>query len=177
MSSVDSALNSAATIWTNDIYRPFIKPNGEPRHYLVVGRIITVIFLFTAMICANYADGFDSIYELIQSIFAVFQGPVLSIIVLGVLWKRATATGALVGLLSGVSFSIIINLVQNNSSDGNHLFHTDDPFLYIAWWSFVTSMTVTILVSLVTKPKTPEELEGLVYVRGMASTNEGTSNE
>ncbi|HIA47223.1 MAG TPA: hypothetical protein EYN96_04470, partial [Candidatus Hydrogenedentes bacterium] len=49
MSSVDSALNSASTIWTKDIYQPFFKPDADPHHYLVVGRIITVVFLMTAM--------------------------------------------------------------------------------------------------------------------------------
>lgn len=176
MSSVDSALNSAATIWTKDIYQPFFKPDADPHHYLVVGRIVTVIFLFTAMICANFADGFDSIYTLIQTIFGLFQGPVLAIIVLGVLWRRATANGALVGLLSGVACSVSLNLIQIYSSEGNKLFHTADPFLYIAWWSFVWAIVTTIVVSLFTKPKTAEELEGLVYKRGMKAADTEMSN-
>lgn len=176
MSSVDSALNSAATIWTKDIYQPYFKPDGDPHHFLVVGRIVTVIFLFTAMICANFADGFDSIYTLIQTIFGLFQGPVLAIVVLGVLWKRSTAMGALVGLLSGVSFSVLLNVIQIYASDDNKLFHTADPFLYIAWWSFVASILITIIVSLLTKPKTDEELEGLVYKRGVKSDNTENAN-
>ncbi|MBN4046730.1 sodium/solute symporter [bacterium AH-315-P07] len=176
MSSVDSALNSASTIWTKDIYQPFFKPDADPHHYLVVGRIITVIFLFTAMICANFADGFDSIYTLIQTIFGLFQGPVLAIVVLGAIWKRATATGALVALLSGVAFSVLLNLIQAYSSEGNKLFHADDPFLYVAWWSFVWAIVTTIVVSLFTKPKTPEELKGLVYDRGRNTVAKEKSN-
>ncbi|MFP6582488.1 MAG: sodium/solute symporter [Candidatus Hydrogenedentota bacterium] len=176
MSSVDSALNSASTIWTKDIYQPFFKPDADPHHYLVVGRVITVIFLCTAMICANFADGFDSIYTLIQTIFGLFQGPVLAIIVLGVLWKRATSSGALVGLLSGVGFSVSLNLIQIYASEDNKLFHTADPFLYIAWWSFVWAVVTTIVVSLFTKQKSAEELEGLVYKRGMKAADTETSN-
>jgi SSS family transporter len=176
MSSVDSALNSASTIWTIDIYKPFFKPDADPHHYLVVGRIITVIFLVTAMICANFADGFDSIYTLIQTIFGLFQGPVLAIIVLGAIWKRASATGALVGLVSGVAFSVSLNLIQIYSSEDNKLFHADDPYLYIAWWSFVWAVVATIVVSLFTKPKTAEELIGLVYDRGRNSADTETSN-
>ena len=130
----------------------------------------------TAMICANFADGFDSIYTLIQTIFGLFQGPVLAIIVLGAVWKRATATGALVGLLSGVGCSVSLNLIQIYSSDDNKLFHTADPFLYIAWWSFVWAVVATIVVSLFTKPKTPEELKGIVYERGTKAANTETSN-
>ena len=176
MSSVDSALNSASTLWTKDIYQPFFKPNADPHHYLVVGRIVTVLFLFTAMFCANFADGFDSIYTLIQTIFGLFQGPLLAIIVLGAIWKRATATGALIGLLSGVGCSVSLNLIQSYASEGNKLFHTADPFLYIAWWSFVWAVVTTIVVSLFTKPKTADELKGLMYERGKNAINMETSN-
>ncbi|HIA46734.1 MAG TPA: hypothetical protein EYN96_01875, partial [Candidatus Hydrogenedentes bacterium] len=176
MSSVDSALNSASTIWTKDIYQPFFKPDADPHHYLVVGRIITVVFLIVAMICANFADGFDSIYTLIQTIYGLFQGPVLAILVLGALWKRATATGALVGLITGVAFTLSLNLIHAYASEDNKLFHADDPFLYVAWWSFVWSMVATIVISLFTKAKTAEELKGLIYERGKKSKNTETSN-
>ena len=36
-------------------------------------------------------------------------------------------------------------------------------FLYVAWWSFVGSLAVNIIVSLLTKPDPIEKLEGLVY--------------
>jgi hypothetical protein len=45
----------------------------------------------------------------------------------------------------------------------NQLFTQTDPFLFIAWWSFVGSVALTVLVSLLTKPHSPESLKGLVY--------------
>ena len=177
MSSVDSALNSAATIWTNDVYKPFVRPDSDPHHLLVVGRIITVIFLFVAIIFAQFASGFDSLYEMIQTIFSLFQGPVLSIIVLGVIWKGSTAAGGLAGLLGGLASSATLHFTQIYASDDNKLFQTEDPFLYVAWWSFVAAVLINIIVSKFTTPKTEEELKGLIYHRGMRSVQPETNND
>ncbi len=177
MSSVDSALNSASTIWTKDIYQAFIKPDAEPKHYLNVGRILTVAFLLAAMYFAKVSENFSSIYEYIQTIFGYFQGPMLAIIVLGAVWKRATGAGALAGLVGGILFSASLFRIQEYASEGNKLFNTSSPFLYIAWWSFVAAIVLTVVVSLFTKPKTAEELKGLVYERGMKSAKKETANE
>jgi len=161
MSSVDSALNSAATIWTKDIYQRFIKPTAEEGHYLKVGRWITFVLLASAIYFAQFATKFESIYDLTQTLLSLFQGPSLAIIILGVLWKRTTGTGALVGLISGVLFSGSMLWIHNNASVP--LFQVSEPFLYIALWSFVLSIAITIIVSLLTKPEPDEKLRGLVY--------------
>ena len=161
MSSVDSALNSSATIWTKDIYQRFIKPDGDGRHYLIVGRILTVSFLIFAMMFAQYAVNFESIYDLTQTLLSMFQGPSLAIILLGILWKRINGKGALAGLLTGVTFTAGIQWVNRNATEP--LFQIEDPFLYIAWWSFVLTITVTTVVSLLTDPPSEEKTKGLVY--------------
>jgi len=43
------------------------------------------------------------------------------------------------------------------------LFKIQEPFLFIALWSFVVSLVVTVAVSLLTKPEPEEKLKGLVY--------------
>ena len=85
-----------------------------------------------------------------QTLLSFFQGPSLAIIVLGVLWKRATGPGALVGLIGGVAFSALLMWVNNNATIP--LFQVTEPFLYVALWSFILSLTLTIVVSLYTKP-------------------------
>jgi solute:Na+ symporter, SSS family len=161
MSSVDSALNSSATIWTKDIYQRFIKPDGTGLHYLIVGRIITVFCLALAIYFASFGDRFDSLYTFTQTMLTTFQGPSLAIILLGVLWKRINGKGALAGLITGLISSTGMYQVNNYATEP--LFQIDDPFLYIAWWSFVVTIVVTIGVSLVTKPPTDEHVQGLVY--------------
>ena len=161
MSSVDSALNSGATIWTKDVYQKFIKPDSTDEHLLVVGRWITAAMLGVAIFFAQFATRFESIYDLTQTLLSLFQGPILAIIILGMLWKRATGKAALIALVVGVIFSGTLMWVNSHASVP--LFQVSEPFLYIAWWSFVLSMVITVVVSLLTPPEPESKLKGLVY--------------
>ena len=144
MSSVDSYLNSAATLWTKDIYQKFIRPDGTDRHYLAVGRAVTVVFLMTGVMLAPLAERYESIFSYFQTLLSVFQGPLLAILVLGLLWRRANSAGAITGLFAGISTSLMLLWIQDD------VFSAADPFLYIAWWSFVVSLAATIIVSMLT---------------------------
>jgi len=151
ISSVDSTLNSAATLWTRDIYQRFIKKDASDKHYLNVGRILTLIFVIWAILFAPVTKKFPGIYVAMQTLLSIFQGPTFAITLLGIYWKRGTKWGGLFGLLGGVAISSFL------------FFSLDWSFLYIAWWSFVGSLFITILVSLLTKPEPLEKLDGLVY--------------
>jgi len=151
ISSVDSTLNSAATLWTRDIYQRFFKKDASDRHYLRVGRILTLVFVLWAIAFAPVTKEFPGIYVAMQTLLSIFQGPTFAITLLGIYWKRANQWGGLSGLLGGVAISSSL------------FFITKSSFLYIAWWSFLGSALITMLVSLLTKPDPSEKLEGLVY--------------
>ena len=161
MSSVDSALNSGATIWTKDVYQKFINPDATQEHLLIVGRWITGAMLVIAIFFAQFATRFESIYDLSQTILSLFQGPSLAIIAIGMLWKRATGKAALISLLSGVAFAGTLMWVNSNASVP--LFQVSEPFLYVAWWSFVLSVVILIVVSINTPQEPESKLKGLVY--------------
>ncbi len=86
----------------------------------------------------------------------MFQGPVFAILLLGIMWKRATRWGGLAGLVLGVCFTVVLNNTEG-------LFPYKDPFLFVAWWSFVFSMIVTVVVSLVTPAEPEEKIRGLTF--------------
>jgi len=160
ISSVDSTLNSAATLWTKDIYQRFFVKDGTDQHYLKVGRLLTFIFIIWAIAFAPVTTKFPGIYVAMQSLLSIFQGPTFAITLLGISWRRATQWGGLFGLLVGVMISSTLYFVYDMS------------FLYVAWWSFVGSLIVNIIVSLLTPPEPIEKLEGLVY--GLVMQDEGT---
>ena len=157
MSSVDSTVNSAATIWTKDIYERFIKRKASDHHYLVVGRVFTGILLVFAVITAPISAKFPGIYVYVQTLLSFFQGPTLAILILGMFWSRMTQWGGLVGLLGGMGISALLYAFKGS------LFTIDDPFLYISWWSFIGSLILGTVVTLFTKQKSVKELRGLVY--------------
>lgn len=160
MSSVDSSLNSSTTIWTTDIfgrlYEWITGGRFSERTALVIGRSLTVVFIISAAAVSPFFQYVDGIYNFIQTAMSLFQGPVLAILLLGIMWRRTTQWGGLAGLLLGMCFTFILNNV-----DG--LFPSNDPYLFVAWWSFVFSLIVTIAVSLVTPPEPEEKIRGLVF--------------
>ncbi len=157
MSSIDSMLNSTATLWTKDIYEKFIKKGAPDRHYLLVGKVVTVVILFFGIATAPVSSFFPGIYVAIQTFLSFFQGPVFSILLLGIFWKRTTQWGGLAGLVIGMIVSASLYIFKGD------LFTIEEPFLYVSWWSFLTGFIVTITVSLFTNPHEDKRLVGLVY--------------
>ncbi|NLN93558.1 MAG: sodium/solute symporter [Candidatus Hydrogenedens sp.] len=167
MSSISGTLNSASTIFITDIWTPGLrlfkmKPLTE-RGALHMGRGFTAFLIITTAILAKPIADRESIYVFTQTILSMFQGPTLAILLLGITWRRATQWGGLAGLSLGVIFCFILNYTPN-------LFTSEDPFLFVAWWSFVFALIVTVVVSLLTKPEPEEKLRGLTWGSVIHST-------
>ena len=161
MSSVDSYLNSSTTIIISDIWRPLIGTvRGAPpsdRSCLVLGRVLTFGLIVAAGLIAPVIERFETLYTAMQTLFSIFQGPTLALLFLGVLWRRTNSKGAAFGLITGVLLSSALSLV------GDRIFPSEDPFLYVAFWTFIWSLAVTVLVSLLTKPPPESQTLGLVW--------------
>jgi SSS family solute:Na+ symporter len=157
MSSIDSMLNSTATLWTKDIYEKFLKKGAADSHYLMVGKIVTVVILLFGIATAPVSSFFPGIYVAIQTFLSFFQGPVFSILLLGIFWKKTTQWGGLAGLVVGMCVSAVLYIFKGN------FFTIEEPFLYVSWWSFLVGFIVTIIVSLFTKTPEEDRLIGLVY--------------
>jgi Na+/proline symporter len=161
MSSVDSTLNSASTIWTTDLYGRFVRfaqrRSLNEREALFVGRSFTVVFIILAAFLSKTFGDNRGIYNFLQTVLSLFQGPVFAILLLGIMWRRTTQWGALAGLLIGVLFTNVLTYTPG-------LFYSDDTaYLFVSWWSFVLTLVVTTVVSLVT-PKDPDEkVRGLIF--------------
>ncbi len=157
MSTVASSMHSAATIWSKDIFEKYIKKNASDRYYLNAGRMFTGILFLIAVVSAPLSQKFPGIYVYVQTLNSFFQGPVFAVLLLGMFWKRTTPWAGFFGLISGIAMAGSMFIFKSL------LFTLQDPFFYIAWWSFVGSLIITIVVSLFTKPLADEKLRGLVY--------------
>ncbi len=164
MGNVGATLNSVTTVWTSDIYERFMavtfkKPIGQ-RHSLIVGRTFTVTFMLLSGIFAEQLGSVRGIYVFIQTCLSIFQGPVFAILLIGILWKRANQWGGLAGLVGGLCCTTILHNTEG-------IFPSDNPFLFVAMWSFVFSSIVTIVVSLLTPPDPEEKTAGLTFSQVM----------
>lgn len=165
MSSVDSYLNSCVTIFTGDVYRPVhhFLTGGKPisdRFGLNLGRSLTVAILLFAALYAPAFQKSETLYDVIQTLLSLFQGPTLAILILGIFWHRTTGWGGFAGLAVGFCLTFGLNLM------GDSVFYSDAAYLFVSFWSFLVSLVVTVVVSLLTRPESPEKLQGLVYRSG-----------
>ncbi|MBI2432744.1 MAG: sodium/solute symporter [Candidatus Hydrogenedentes bacterium] len=160
MSSISGTLNSATTIFITDIWGQIRRWLGKAayteRQALNMGRAFTAfLIIISTVFCKAIADR-ESIYVFSQTILSMFQGPTLAILLLGIIWPRATGWGGLAGLALGVPFCFVLNNTPG-------LFTSENPFLFVAWWSFVFSLIVTIIVSLITPRESEEKLRGVTW--------------
>lgn len=102
MSSLDSSLNSMATVTTIDFYQKFWKKNERPQHYLVASRVFTVFWAAIIIIPALLFIGSEgSVLEILSKIGSFFVGAKLSTYFLGFYSKHATEKGVLIGVVLG----------------------------------------------------------------------------
>ncbi len=158
LSNLDSYINSASTLIVTDIYRSLIHPNASDKHYLLVGRGLVVVLLVGGIAaCYPIKEIFETVFEAFQTFLTFFQGPLLALLLLGMLTRRATQWGGLAGILAGVGTSVILHTSPL-------LFNVQKiPILWVAWWSFVAALAGTFLVSLFTRPHDDRRLRGLVF--------------
>jgi SSS family solute:Na+ symporter len=169
MSGMAGNVSAFATVWTYDIYRPVINRMAEDSKCLSIGRWCTVIGLAASIGAAYLVMQFASIMDYVQALFGFFIIPLFGTVIIGMLWKRATPAGGFWGLLCGTSSSILLWLLVKFhpaalamvalSADAKPMAEN----LYRFIWSWLVCVIVTILVSLVTRPKPDSELRNLVY--------------
>jgi len=94
MSSLDSMLNSAATIFTIDIYRRRLKPRASQAELIAMGRKSSMVFLLIAAAWSPFLGRFERIFSYIQEFWGLITPGAAVVFLAGLFWKRASAAGA-----------------------------------------------------------------------------------
>jgi len=169
MSGMAGNVSAFTTVWTYDIYRPLINSQGTDSHYVSMGRWTTVIGVLISVGTAYLVMQFASIMDYVQALFSFFIAPLFGTVILGMLWKRATGAGGFWGLLCGTLSSIgMWAWVKLDPTALRYVALSPHAKalaqdMYQALWSFIVCVTVTVVVSMATKPVPASELKGLVY--------------
>jgi SSS family solute:Na+ symporter len=169
MSGMAGNVSAFATVWTYDIYRPYVKRNATDEHYVKTGRWCTILGVLVSIGTAYLVMQFKSIMDYVQALFSFFIAPLFGTVLLGMLWKRATNAGGFWGLLAGTASSIGMWLwvrIDPRALGVIALSDAAKPMaenMYRALWCWLIGVTVTVVVSLLTKPRPASELKGLVY--------------
>lgn len=181
MSGMAGNVTAFNTVWTYDIYGAYIHPRASDRHYVWMGRMATVFGVAVSVGAAYVVRNSDNIMDVLQLVFGFVNAPLFATFLLGMFWKRATGHGAFVGLISGTLAAAIHQgltlpagaeasfikggwLAKALGMDVLHIYPKDmAQNFWTAIYAWTTCFVVTIVVSLVTKPREDKEMVGLVY--------------
>jgi len=169
MSGMAGNVTAFNTVFTYDIYQSYIKKDAPDSHYLMVGKMTTIVGVILSIGAAYVARRYNNIMDLLQLVFGFVNAPLFGTFLLGMFWKRTTAHGAFFGLISGTGAAFAtwaLTLAEGKGGILGDIYtfpSTMAQNFWVAIMAFVTCIVVTTVVSMVTTPRTDQEMEGLVY--------------
>jgi len=169
MSGMAGNVTAFNSVFTYDIYQSYFVKRRSDRHYLLVGKGVTVVGILISILTAYVAQSFNNINDFLQLVFSFVNGPLFATFVLGMFWKRATGHGAFWGLLTGTLAAAATHGLTIAEGKGGWIspaFTIGSGMAQafaVASVSFIVNFSVTVIVSLLTAPKPDTELRGLVY--------------
>jgi solute:Na+ symporter, SSS family len=174
MSGMAGNVTAFNTVWTYDLYQSYIHRNASDEHYLKVGRWTTIGGILLSIATAYVAVGFNNIMDTLQLVFSFVNAPLFATFLLGMFWKRTTGHAAFTGLVSGTAAAILHHglTLPMDAHPGIHggwiavIHHYPSEMAQNFWtaiWAFSANFVITLVISLLTKPRPEPELVGLVY--------------
>ncbi len=169
MSGMAGNVSAFSTVWTYDLYKPLINKKGSDSHYVMVGRLSIVLGVAVSIGAGYLVQHAHGIMDYVQALFSIFIAPLLGTILLGMFWKRASRISGFLGLLLGVVFSAsLFEWVHLDPANLRYvaLSEAAKPMaenVFRALWAFLFTVLVIFVVSMFTKARPVEELDGLVY--------------
>ena len=176
MSGMAGNVTAFNTIWTYDLYQAYLAKKRSDEHYMSVGRAATVGGILISIGCAYFASAWSNAMDIIQLVFGFVNAPLFATFLLGMFWKRTTATGAFYGLLLGTLTSCLFHACT--LAEGNlpgvkggylHVIYGHFPSdmaqtFWLASCAFLSCLFFTAAISLAGKrDKDDTQLQGLVY--------------
>ncbi|KLV10479.1 MULTISPECIES: solute:sodium symporter family transporter [Photobacterium] len=111
-STFSGGLNSSVTLFTVNIFKKSLKPDATEAQTVKVGKFLGLGLALVSMIVAPLvANAPDGLFYLIQQLQGIFNSPILSVVLVGLLTKRVPAIAAKLGLVFGMSAYILFNFV------------------------------------------------------------------
>lgn len=141
VSSLASMINSTSTIFTMDIYKPYLEKKGAANKDVTIGRISGAVALIIAAFVAPMLGNIEQAFQYIQEYTGLVSPGILAVFMLGLFYKKATNKGAIVGILVSIPIAFVLKM----------------PALAMPWmdqmfFTFLITTVIIILVSLSTNP-------------------------
>ena len=150
LSTFNSVLNSAATLFSESIYRSTLNPDSSGRNQVRIGRIFSAVLAVAAMLVAPTIDTSGSLYIYLQQINATFFGPMLAVILCGLMTRFVNARAAKISLLVGPVLFYLLNFVYGDAYQAFMMgvFGLSEPLHFLHTLAVVFVITLLILFTL-----------------------------
>jgi SSS family solute:Na+ symporter len=155
-STVNSVLNSTATVVTLDIYKRQIHRNASERRLVRVGMVSSVVILLLSMVLAVFVGRFNAgLFVYIQTWFAFLAPPFAAVFLLGILFRRINAAGATTAVIAGYALGIAVKVYLARTADAPTWLV---PFANQAIINWLFCVVICVVVSLITPPPAPQQV-------------------
>jgi SSS family solute:Na+ symporter len=147
VSSIASMLNSTATIFTMDIYKPYIDKKASEGKLVTVGRISATLALIIAVILAPQLRNLGQVFQYIQEYTGVVSPGILAVFMLGLFWRKTTNNAAIWGVLASIPIALYFKVAPNGWSDTS--FFLELPFMHQMFATWILTMAIMVIISLI----------------------------
>jgi SSS family solute:Na+ symporter len=167
MAGMAANISAFNTVTTYDLWQTYVKKEKPDHYYTTFGRLATVAAAVIAIGTSYFASQFPNMMTYLQTLFGFFNAPLFATFILGMFWKRMTATAAWTGLVSGTLAAVLVAFLSEDAFGSASLgvLHIggQGASFAAAGAAFVVDLVVSVGVTYLTQPRVESELRGLVY--------------
>ena len=139
VSSLASMLNSTATIFTMDLYKPYMNKNAGNKQLVTVGRLTVLSALLIATLLANRMGSVPQMFQYIQEYTGIVSPGILAVFLTGLFWKKTNVKAAIYGILVSIPIALALKLLP-----------IEMPFIDQMLYTFLITLVVIIGITLTT---------------------------
>jgi SSS family solute:Na+ symporter len=161
MSGMAGNITAFNTVFTYDIYQTYLAKSRSDQHYLRVGRTATIVGTALACFSSYIVLYFNNLMDYMQLIGMLFISPFFIAFLLGMFWKRPSATAGFWGMLAGLGGATLQYVLYRTGV----LTYTSPMAsnMWTAVWGLVAGAVVIVTLSFTTPAPDPKSIEGFVY--------------
>jgi solute:Na+ symporter, SSS family len=167
MAGMAANISAFNTVFSYDLWETYVVKGRSDDYYLRIGRVATVAATIIAIGTALFARNYQNIMTYLQTLFGFFNAPLFATFILGMFWKKMTATAGWTGLVSGTAAAVLVGILSKDAlgglSTGVLDLKSQGAAFAAAGAAFIVDIVVSVVVTMVTQPKPESELRGLVW--------------
>ncbi|TFH00586.1 MAG: sodium/glucose cotransporter, partial [Calditrichales bacterium] len=124
VSSLASMLNSTATIFTMDVYKPYINKNASEKRIVNVGRMTAAGALVIAAFMAPLMGNIPQMFQYIQEYTGLVSPGILAVFIMGLFWKKSTSKAAIIGVILSIPLALVLKIPAVDLPWMDQMFYT-----------------------------------------------------